>query len=160
MAKKLLILGAGGYGQLVGEIAELCGFSFAFLDDNFPEAVGKLSDLELLEDEYDGALVAIENVAKRKEPSVKIKKPVTLIHPRTVVGPSAEIGAGCVIEANAVVSANVVIGNGSFICAGSIVNHNANVEDYCQVDCNAVVATGAKVDSGTKVESCTVWNKK
>ena len=24
---------------------------------NFPEAVGKLSDLELLEDEYDGALV-------------------------------------------------------------------------------------------------------
>ena len=35
MAKKLLILGAGGYGQLVGEIAEYVGFSFAFLDDKF-----------------------------------------------------------------------------------------------------------------------------
>ena len=35
--KSLLILGAGGYGQLVKEIAEILGYrKISFLDDNLP----------------------------------------------------------------------------------------------------------------------------
>lgn len=53
---KLLILGAGGHGKVVKEVAEaMCHDSgnqfytgIDFLDDNAPEAVGKISDLEKL----------------------------------------------------------------------------------------------------------------
>ena len=38
--KKLIILGAGGYGQTVADIAEQLGYEIAFLDDNSPLALG------------------------------------------------------------------------------------------------------------------------
>lgn len=155
---KLLILGAGGYGKLVKEIAEVNGYSCSFLDDDSVDAIGKICEVEKYEDEYDAAIVAIGNPQVRAK--IKINKPVTLIHPRAVISGSEKIEDGCVIEANAVVNANAVIGRGTFICSGAVVNHNAVVGEYCQVDCNAVVAAEAVVDNGVKVESCTVWNKK
>lgn len=45
--KNLYILGAGGFGHVIKDIAEQSGKykSIKFLDDNSNEAVGKLSDL-------------------------------------------------------------------------------------------------------------------
>lgn len=157
--KSLLILGSGGYGKLVREIAELNGYEkIDFLDDNAPEAVGRICDLERLEGSYDGVIVAIGSVEIREK--IKIKNPVTLIHPRANISKSTKIENGCVMEANVVVNTGAVVGKGSFICAGAVVNHNAVVGEFCQIDCNAVVACGAVVPNKKKVESCTVWNKK
>lgn len=37
MDKKLLIIGAGGHGQVVAEVAEDCGYQeIAFIDDKRP----------------------------------------------------------------------------------------------------------------------------
>ena len=58
---KLLIVGAGGYGLLVREMAEAQGYKVDFLDDNSPLAVGKVENLEKIEGEYDGSIVAIGN---------------------------------------------------------------------------------------------------
>ena len=42
--KKLLIIGYGGHGKVVREIAEDIGYTdIAFLDDNNNEAIGKIS---------------------------------------------------------------------------------------------------------------------
>lgn len=158
---KLLIVGAGGYGCLVREIAVLTGFDVVdFLDDNNPEAIGKVDELEMLEDKYDGTVVAIGNSEIREKFFKSLKKPVSLIHPTAVVSKSAQIGAGCVIEANAVVNSEAVVKDGTFICAGAVVNHNATVNEFCQIDCNAVVAMGAEVPVGMKVQSCSLFNKK
>lgn len=157
---KLLIIGAGGYGRLVKEIAVLNGYEIVdFLDDNSPLAVGKIDQLEEVEDEYDGSIVAIGNPEIKESIFSRLKKPVSLIYPTAVVSKSAEIGVGCVIEANAVVNSEAVVKDGVFICAGAVVNHNSVVNEFCQIDCNAVVAMGAEVPKGMKVESCSVFKK-
>lgn len=158
--KSLLIIGAGGYGWVVKEIALLNGYEkIDFLDDNSHVAVGKTEDLDRLQEQYDGAIVAIGNPEIRKRVFEKIAKPVTVIHPTAVVSPTAKVGQGCVIEANAVVGTAAKLSNCSFVCAGAVVNHNSIVGEYCQIDCNAVVAAGADVPSGTKVESCSVYRR-
>ena len=151
----LLIIGAGGYGRLVKEIAELNGYTCDFLDDFSVDAVGRIEEVGEIEDRYDGAIVAIGNVEVREK--IKIKKPVTLIHPRAEVSKSAVVEDGCVIEAGAVVSTEAVVGRCSFICAGAVVNHNAVVGEYCQIDCNTVVKAGVVVNRGVKVDSCTTY---
>jgi len=49
--KKLLILGAGQYGHVALETARSMGCfeTIAFLDDSYPDAVGKLADYAFLE---------------------------------------------------------------------------------------------------------------
>lgn len=156
--KSLLIVGAGGYGHLVKEIASLCGYAkIDFVDDNSPEAIGTVSQLETLEEQYDASIVAVGNPIIRQEICKKMKKQITLIHPSAIVSASAVIGVGCVAEAHTVINTAAIIENGSFICAGAVVNHNAIVGNYCQIDCNAVVSSGAKVPDGTKVLSCCVY---
>ena len=146
--KSLLIIGAGGYGQLVKEIAEMIGYKkIDFLDDNSREAIGKINEIEEIEGRYGGSIVAIGNPE------------ISLIHPKAVVSKSAAVGAGCVIEVRAVVSANAEVKRGSFICAGAIVNHNSVVGEFAQLDCNAVVACENYVPDGYKVHSCTEYRK-
>lgn len=157
--KSLLIVGAGGYGQIVREIAEREYYPIDFLDDNHPEAVGKICDLEVLQHRYDGVIVAIGSSTIRKQVFQRIQNPVSVIHPRAVISGSARIGPGCVIEANSVINPNVSVKEGCFVCAGAIVNHDAVVNRFCQIDCNAVVESGAVVPDGTKVESCTVFKR-
>ena len=58
--KSLLIIGAGGHGQVVAETAAACGYEkMVFLDDS-PDAV-KTDELEELAECYDGAIVSIGN---------------------------------------------------------------------------------------------------
>lgn len=157
---KLLIVGAGGYGRLVKEIAEMTGYyKVDFLDDNSPLAVGKIDELDEIENRYDGSIVAIGNPKIKENIFKRLKKSTTIIHPTAVVSKTATVGAGCVIEANAVINSEAVVKDGSFICAGAVVNHNSMVGEFCQIDCNSVVAMGAEVPMGHKVESCSVFKK-
>lgn len=155
----LLIVGAGGYGYLVKDIAESEFEQIDFLDDNSPNAVGKISDLEKLQLDCYGVVVAIGNPTLREQIFQRVSHPVTVIHPKAVVSNSAVIQPGCVIEANSVISPNVVVKEGCFICAGAVVNHDAVVNAFCQIDCNAVVESSAVVPAGTKVESCAVFRR-
>lgn len=159
--KSLLIIGAGGYGRVAKEIAELNGYTdIDFLDDNYSDSVGKISDVDTLQSNYDGCIIAIGNPDIREKVIGKIKKLATLIHPTAAVSKSAVIGDGCIVEANAVINTHAVIGRSTYICAGAVVNHDAIAGSYCQVDCNAVVAAGAALPDKTKVQSMEVWNQK
>lgn len=157
--KSLLIVGAGGYGRLVAEIAAEEYDRVEFLDDHSLDAVGKIEDLERLQSHYDGVIAAIGNPAIRKAVFQKVKHPVTVVHPRAVVSKSAQVAPGCVIEANAVINTNATVEKGCFLCAGAIVNHDAVVQAFCQIDCNAVVESASVVPEGTKVESCTMHKR-
>lgn len=162
--KSLLIIGAGGYGQLVKELAQDCGYEkIDFLDDKSELAIGRVNDFELFQGQYEDAIIAIGNPKVRREIAAKIEnsfRMVTLIHPKAFVSKSAVVQKGCIIEAGAIVNANTTIEPFNIINANAVVNHDAMVNTLCQVDCNAVVAAGAWVPEGTKVESCTVWKEK
>lgn len=159
--KSLLIIGAGQYGQLVKELAEDCGYEkIAFLDDNSPLAIGKVTEAECFREEYAEVVVAIGNPSVR-EKLVSELEPVfrlaTLIHPTAFVSRSAVTDSGCIIEPGAVVQTGARLGKACIINAGAVVNHNSTVECFSQVDCNAIVAARALVPKGTKVMSGTVW---
>ena len=157
--RNLLILGAGQYGYVVKETAQIMGCfdRIGFLDDNSPLAIGKMADAEKLRIDYSAAFVALGNPALRRRWIEQLQDfgyelPI-IRHPQSTVMPSAVIGKGCIVEAQAVINSNAHIGIACLICAGAVVNHNAIVEDYCQIDCHATIPARSHVPEGSKI-SC------
>ena len=157
--KSLLILGAGGHGQVVKEIAEACGYdTFAFLDDKAPDAIGKLNEAPYLAPNYDGVIIAIGNNAIRQEIVDKLERfeninIATLIHPTAYVSPSTIIGTGTVVEPKAVVNARSKIGSGCIISVGAIVDHDCSIGQYSHINAGAICMAGSKVKKLTKVNA-------
>ena len=153
----LLIVGAGGHGKVVAEVASDCGFDkIAFLDDSGLEAIGKLDELEKFSEQYEYGFVSIGNNKFRSELIERLAKagyqiPI-LIHPTAYVSKSAKIAKGTVIEPKAIVNANAVISTGCIISVGAIVDHDATVGKYSHVNAGAIVKSGVEVLDFIKLE--------
>lgn len=165
--RTLLILGAGGFGRVVQELAEELGIynKIAFLDDAATgnEIAGKLADCEKLKGQYTHAIVAIGNNKLRlhwldvlKECGYKL--PV-LRHPTAWVSASAAVGEGSVILQNSVVSAAARIGRGVILNVTSAVDHDCAVGDGCHVCLHAVVKDQSSLPPCTKLEAGQVYGK-
>lgn len=156
--KRLLIIGAGGHGKVVAEVAQDIGYEkIAFLDDNSPEAIGRISDIEKFCNQYSDAFVAIGNNKLRSELLQKLQScgytvPV-LIHPSAYVSRTATLGSGTVVEPKAIVNANSHIGEGCIISIGSIVDHDVEIGACCHINAGAIVKAGGKIDSFRKLEA-------
>lgn len=154
----LLIIGAGGHGRVVAEIAEDCGYeNIAFLDDNNEIAIGKIADIEKYAGRYQYACVGIGNNKLRSELISRMEKIgyklPALIHPTAYVSKSAIIGESTVVEPSAIINANAVVGKGCIISLGAIVDHDAIIENYVHVNAGAIVGAGVGIQSYTKLES-------
>lgn len=157
--KKLLILGAGGHGKVIAEIAEALGVyeTVDFADDNSVNAVGRLSDLEKLHKLYDCAFVGIGDNRLRGELINKLEKigyevPV-LIHPTAYVSKSATIEKGSVLEPMSVVNANTYVGAGCIISVGAVVDHDVTIGNFCHINAGAIIKAGGKIDDFRKLEA-------
>lgn len=138
--KQLMIIGGGGHGRVVRDIAEKNGYQqVSFLDDadlcSVPTA-GKTADFKVFLATHD-FFVAIGNNRVRERLLVELKKNdasiATLIHPNAVIDPSVKIGAGTVVMAGVVINADAVIGDGVILNTCSSVDHDCVVQDYCHV---------------------------
>jgi sugar O-acyltransferase (sialic acid O-acetyltransferase NeuD family) len=133
----LLILGAGGQGKVVAEIAGLMGQweRIAFLDDREDlrevmgiPVIGKLSDYASCRDQFPSAFVAIGNNPLR----IKWMESLldegfelpALVHPSSVISKSSELGAGTVVMAGAVINPDSRIGKGCIINTSSSIDHD------------------------------------
>ena len=139
---KLLILGAGGHGKVVSEIAQLMKQweETAFLDDreDISEVLGisiagKLADLPALRSEYEYAFVAIgSNTARlkwiKKLSQHGFKIPI-LIHPSSIVSAKSSIEEGTVIMAGAVINPDTRIGRSCIINTASTIDHDCILQD-------------------------------
>lgn len=165
MGKRLLILGAGGHGKVVREVAlsivdennKPVYEAIDFLDDYSTEAVGKISDLEKFSNSYDEAFCGIGNNDVRKNTLDQIKKsglsiPV-LIHPSAYISATALVEEGTVIEPKAIVNTNSIIHEGCIISVGSIVDHDVEIGEFSHVNAGAIVKAGARIVSGRKIEA-------
>lgn len=154
--KSLLIIGAGGHGQVVAECAEACGYEkIDFLDDNNPDAVGGIEELEEIATNYDSVIVSIGNNEIRRDLMRRVQiinaPLISLIHPRAFVSPTAEVGIGSIVLPGAVVHTNANIGIGCIISIGSLIDHDAVVEDFSHINTGAIVEAGKR--AGGKVEA-------
>lgn len=138
----LLILGAGGHGKVVADVAMQMGKwkSVAFLDDRqglksvtgYP-VIGNLNDFALVQENFQYAFVGIGNGELRLEwlrtlLDVGFEVP-TLIHPFTAISKHSFIGIGTVVMAGVVINASTKIGEGCILNTSSTVDHDCVLGD-------------------------------
>ena len=157
MSKSLLILGAGGHGFVIKEVAEACGYDkIDFLDDNNPSAIGRISEFDKIVRCYDEYIIGIGNNKIRKMLSEKVGQNgciATLIHPSAYISPSCSVGKGTVVEPKAIINARSLIGKGCIISVGSIVDHDAIIGNYTHINAGAIIKAGGSVDSEIIVQA-------
>ena len=158
MGKSLLIIGAGGHGKVVAEVAAACGYdNISFLDDNREEAIGKINEMKAFCNQFANAFVGIGNTQFRNKMikellEIGYEVPV-LVHPTAYVSKTAKISAGTVVEPLAIVNTNSVIGKGCIVSVGANVDHDTVLEDCVHVNAGAIVKAGAHVEENRKLEA-------
>lgn len=165
MNNNLLILGAGGYGHVVREIAEDTGIfdKIDFLDDSSPLAIGKFGDAEKFLKGYPNAVVALGNAELRLGYIEKLRAAgfqiPAIISPKAYVSNPAKIGNGTIVEPFSAVNANSEVGIGVLLRCGSVIDHNAKVGDFCYIDCGVVVKANNSVGFKIKIAANSVVEK-
>lgn len=164
MFKRLVILGSGGYGNTVLDIAEQLGYEIvAILDDKY-EDHPLSSYREYINDDTE-FIVALGNNELRLSWCEKIfndgGKLAILIHPTAYVSPKTTIGMGSVILPNAVINTGTKVGVGCIVNLGAIIDHDCIVENGVHVcvgaiiKANNVIGKCDKIDAGEIVERST-----
>lgn len=162
MNKKIAILGAGGHGKVVGEIASLNEYqTIDFFDDavnilskNFLyPIVGNSNDLENNLKNYDAHFVAIGNNQIRFEKMNWLSKLnikfVNLVHPKSTISKNIILGAGICIMAQAVINPGSSVGNGAIINTASVIDHDCLIEDFVHISPNCSLSGNVKVGKFT-----------
>ena len=151
--QRLILLGAGGQGRVVADIALHTGRyrEIGVLDDDqgvagtglpFP-LLGSFSEYGKWLGEADFA-VAIGNNAVREALQDRLTAAgaslATLIHPRAFVASRVTLGAGSVVMAGAVINVDAVIGRGVIVNTCASVDHDCRIGDFCHVSVGARLA--------------------
>ena len=162
MNNKLAIIGAGGHGKVVGEIALLNQYKLIdFFDDDqikktkeFPFTIIDTVDYlnKHLED-YDAFFVAIGDNETRSEKIEWLKKNkmniVSLIHPKSTISKFSSIGIGTCVMANAVVNAGSLIKEGVIINTSASVDHDCLIEDFAHISPNCSLSGDVRIGKFT-----------
>ena len=158
---RLIILGAGGHGRVVADIAEQTGKydEVVFLDDNSNDdkVIGKCSDYIKFKSEDTEMYPAFGNNQGRVDWENKIEeagiKLAKIIHPLAYVSPKAYIAVGCVIMPYAIVNTSTVVKKACIINIGAIVDHDCILEEGCHLAPGAIVKGENRVPTCTKIDS-------
>src|SRR5690625_1693719 len=161
MNKKLLIIGAGGHGKVVADIAMKMNKwdEIAFLDndENLKSVLG-LSILDKSDnvlsyiDEYEIFVATGNNSTRQKVYEMLFKADAnipTLIHPNAVIGKEVKVEVGTVIMAGVVINSSTQIGTGCIINTGATVDHDNIIENYVHVSPGVHIAGTVKIKQGT-----------
>jgi len=157
MPGPLLILGAGGHGCVVAEIALGLGYTeIERLDDDpaAPNVMGPLAHCQQpdLQKCFPEALVAIGNARLRLSWIEELQRLgftcPALVHPRAWVSPTATLGAGTVVMPQAAVMSRARLGR------GCIVNTAASIDHECVLADGVHVCPGAHLAGAVQVGTC------
>lgn len=157
---KLLILGAGGFGQMVKETAVILGYDeVVFLDDaaKGPDVIGKCCDYMIVKEQYAAAVAAFGNNRTRLYWTDKLLEAgyevPAIVHPSAVISPSAVLEPGCFIMQRAVVNTHSQIGRAALINSGAVVDHDSKVGFGAHVCLGSIVKANCEIAPGKKVEA-------
>lgn len=152
--KKIVVIGAGGHGRVVADIARACGYEeIVFLDDSdTPLASGKVCDFIKYKEEV-SFIVAIGNSRIREKVQRQLLENecyvATLIHPNAVIGSDVNIGIGTVVMAGVVINEGTQIGNAVIVNTASSVDHDNMIGDYCHISVGSHLAGTVQVENHT-----------
>jgi UDP-N-acetylbacillosamine N-acetyltransferase len=162
MSKKLAIIGAGGHGKVVGEIALLNDYKkISFFDDrksnikSFPFRI--INNLEYLKknlNEFDDFFVAIGDNKTRSLELKFLKNRVNiinLIHPQSIVSRFSSLGIGNCVMANATINAGAIIKEGVIINTSASIDHDCVIDDYSHISPNSTLSGNVKIGKFTHI---------
>ena len=160
----LMILGAGGYGRTIADIARQLGRyeTVAFLDDGAVSTavLGKCEDYRSFSKENWEMYPAFGNNAARVNWLEKLHNAgfgiPALVHPAAYVSPSASLGTGVVVLPMAVVNTGCVLKDGCIVNIGALVDHDVILESCCHIAPGAIVKAENRIPAGSKIDSGTV----
>ena len=156
---KLIILGMGGYGKTVADVATQAGkyTQILFLDDFAEQAVGKCDAyLEYADKETEMYPAFGNNEArllweeKLREQQIPLAK---IIHPLAYVSPKATIAEGCVVMPYAIVNTDCEVQKGCIINCGALVDHGCVLEEGVHVAPGAIIKGENRIPACMKIES-------
>lgn len=144
---KLIILGAGGYGRTVADIARQSRryTKVCFLDDNSTDelVIGKCADYINHITSDTELYPAFGNNEGRLQWMERLETAgaaiPTLIHSTAYVSPEATIGVGTVVLPKAIINTDTVINSGCIINCGAIIDHGCVIEDGVHICLGAIV---------------------
>jgi sugar O-acyltransferase (sialic acid O-acetyltransferase NeuD family) len=160
--KRLLIVGAGGFGREVAAWAD-CAIDAdwrleGFLDpypnaldgrDDRPPVVGDPATYAPGHDDVFACCMG--DPAVRRSAVAKLVAQgatfVALVHPTAFVGPGCEIGVGSILCQQVVLTADVVLGDFVIINVTSTVGHDARIGDYTTLSAHCDVTGRAAIGS-------------
>lgn len=153
--KRLVILGAGGYGRTVYDVAEQLGYSTTVLDDS--DKGHPLDSFSLYIKNDVEFIPAFGNNEFRLEWLERIEKaggkPATLIHPSAYISPRAHVSEGCVVLPGAIINTGTRIGKGCIINLGVIVDHDVIIDDGVHLCIRCIIKGENRISRCEKIEA-------
>lgn len=162
MDRRLVILGSGGYGRTVADVAEQIGYKVVFLDDAIPDhPLASFTDYICSSTYF---IPAFGNNEFRLEWLTRLESAgaqlAILIHPTAYVSPRASIAHGTVVLPHAIINTDTVIEKGCIINLGAIIDHGCIIEEGVHI-CLGTIVKGEnhlprciKIEAGELVERC------
>lgn len=158
---RLIILGAGGYGRTVADVAAQTGVYdvICFLDDNSHTAdvIGKCEEFAAYIDGQTTFYPAFGNNEGRLAWLNKLVEAgctvATIVHPTAYVSPTVGLEQGNVVLPKAVINTGCVLKAGCIINCGAIVDHGCFLEAGVHVCLGAIVKGENRIPHCMKVEA-------
>jgi sugar O-acyltransferase (sialic acid O-acetyltransferase NeuD family) len=164
----ILIVGAGGHGQVVADIfrarraAGYAGELTMFLDDDAARlgltlagsrVAGPVDASRTIP--HDAIIVAIGDNAARARTYERLAAQgarfAVAQHPSSVVAGDVPVGAGTMVCATAVVNTGSCIGRNVIINTGATVDHHTTIGDHVHIAPGVHMGGGVRVESGALV---------
>ncbi len=156
---RLIIIGAGGHGRVIADIAIKNGNkNICFVDDyeigdcmGFP-IVGTCSEVMRLNDGKTDFVIGIGNNAIRRDLAEKYSVNwITLVHPSAQIAMNVSIGKGTVIMAGAIINVGATVGEHCIINTSCIVEHDNVIENYVHISPGAKLGGTVHVGKQTHI---------
>ena len=173
--KKLIIIGAGGMGREIYDLATRCkGFNKEYLikgflddsmdprqtDDSYPPVINKIDDYIIESD--DVFVCSIGNVSIKKNIieliCAKGGKFISLIHPNAFIGNNAKIGKGCIVLQNATIGVDAEVGDYVLVQISAIIGHDTIIGDFSRIDCFAICVGGVVIQRQVTLHTAAIIN--
>lgn len=149
--EQLTLIGAGGHGKVVADVAESCGFrDIAFVDQAWPQRKhnGRWPIVGDGSNPLTGKTFSSIGDNQARENSLMMRhiedSPI-LIHPSCTISPSAKLGQGTLCVAGTIINADSLIGQGVILNTTSSVDHDCVIGNFVHISPGARLAGGVTV---------------
>ncbi len=165
---RVLVLGAGGHGQVVADILLRMAEAGApmivsgFLDDH-PELAGRrLLGVPVLGPlaaraslPHDAVVIAVGSNRRREALAADLAREgerfVTACHPRAVIAPGVVLGEGTMVCAGAVVNTGSAVGAHVILNTNCSVDHHNTIAEYAHIAPGVTLGGEVRVGAGALV---------